>query len=178
MGNREIAFGVLMRKRREEMGYSRKDVADLLGYKNAVKGIRRVERLEDGWIVEVVLEKVMKILRVAGEERVVCREEDERREYEWKLANPVIPHVVVRLMAAVYMRRGVPEGVSEEEMLEFARGVAMERGWRCWLVISHWVRYGILGDGSWKREENISGGPAGRLDVGLVVKVVTEQKIG
>ena len=159
MGCEEKAFGLLIKNRREDLGFSQKDLAGLLGYKKTVKGIRRIEQLEEGSIVEIVVEKVMAILGLRDEDRAVCKAEDEQRRWECMMANPVTPHVVVRLLAAVHLKEEVPEDATVEEMLEFAREMARERRMKCCLVYSHWLRFWIQEDGTWYRDEEVDRGP-------------------
>lgn len=126
---------------RLDHGFSLGELARLAGYRNACKGSNRISRFEqDGTIKENLLMKLAEALSI---EWLTVEEliEQDRRQFlkEWnEWANePIKPHVVVRLLAAVYWRHELSEGISSVEEAEDA-GSAVARKWkrRCCLTLS------------------------------------------
>jgi len=171
MNIEEKSLGKLVKQRRQELGLSQKELAELLGYKKIVKGIRRIEQMERGRAAKVVASKMMAVLGISEGERVACYEEDYRQMQAHFRANPIVPHLIVRLMAAVYCRREVPDGLSEEELLDYVIEFSAESGFRCCLMCSHWLRFWVDPDGKWRRDETMGGGPWARPDVGVLFRV-------
>jgi len=167
----EKSLGKLVRQRRLQMGLSQKELAELLGYKKVVKGIRRIEQMERGRAAKVVVTKIMAALGITAEDRIACYEEDYRQMQAHCRANPLAPHLIVRLMAAVYCRREVPEGLTEEALLDHVLEFSAESGFRCCLMCSHWLRFWVDPDGEWRRDETMGGGPWARPDVGALLGI-------
>ena len=133
-------LGNFFRDRRIEKGLSFGQLARLIGYKNVSGGSNRIQAIERGGKVRPdLLGKLAEALEVGTDE--IRREAF--KDYEDWLAwasEPVRPHVVVRLLAAVYQRVELPDDALAPEAAEaFAADVARERNLRVCLVLSRRV---------------------------------------
>lgn len=116
-------------------------VADLIGYTNISKGGSRICSFEQtGSVSKELFEKLAAFFLIETEaiEKLV---EDDRRDFfrKWLAwANePIQPHLVVRLIAAVYSRRELsPDIGTIEEAEVWAAAVARESRLKCCLVWS------------------------------------------
>ncbi len=130
------------RQRREARKLSFGDLARRLGYKNVAKGANKVIKFErDGNIRPELFSKLAAALEISAEEIRRCIEAD-RAEWERWADEPIEPHLVARIMCAVYSTKRIPSDLQEsrEAMEEFASAFAKERRWRVWLVLSKRTR--------------------------------------
>ncbi len=130
------------RQRREARKFSFGDLARKLGYKNVVKGANKVIKFErDGNIRPDLFHKLAAILEISADEIRRCIEAD-RAEWERWADEPIEPHLIARIMCAVYSTKRIPPELqaSREGMEEFAAAFAKERRWRVWLVLSKRIR--------------------------------------
>jgi transcriptional regulator with XRE-family HTH domain len=130
------------RHRREARKLSFGDVAHLLGYVNVTKGANKVIKFErDGNIRPDLIRKLAAILEISDDEIRRCLQED-KAEWERWANEPVEPHLVARIMCAVYSTKWIPAELQEsrEAMEAFASAFAKERKWRVWLVLSKRTR--------------------------------------
>jgi hypothetical protein len=130
-------------------------------YRNINKGANRILKFEQrGDVYQDLLSKLAQALNVAPE----MIEEDRRNFFrEWTAwANqPIRPYLVVRLLAAVYLREQLPDGTTSPEQAE-AFASARVRHWNrcCCLVLSR--RYSIWIDEAgevYERTEAVPGAP-------------------
>jgi transcriptional regulator with XRE-family HTH domain len=121
------------RDRRIARGLGFKQLAQLLGYQNVAKGCNRIQRFEQrGHVHADLLRKLAAVLEIDEATVDALIEADRRKAYlawnEW--ANqPIQPHVVVRIMAAVYRRERLPEGIAIDEAETLAADIACH--WKC-----------------------------------------------
>jgi transcriptional regulator with XRE-family HTH domain len=130
------------RQRRESLKLSFGDVARRLGYKNVAKGANKVITFErDGSIRPDLFSKLAAVLEISVEDICRCIEEDKAEWQRWA-DEPIEPHLVARIMCAVYSTKRIPVELqaSREAMEQFASAFARERKWRVWLVVSKRIR--------------------------------------
>jgi transcriptional regulator with XRE-family HTH domain len=141
-------LGSFFRNRRLEKGLSLGQVACLLGYKNRSRGANRIQSLESGGRVRPeFLGQLAEVLGVGPDEIRQRAYEDYKDWLAWA-SEPVTPHVVVRILPAIYQRVPLPDNALGPEAAEaFAAGVARERRMRVCLVRSRRVSvwYGAEG---------------------------------
>jgi transcriptional regulator with XRE-family HTH domain len=130
------------RQRREARKLSFGDVARLLGYKKVAKGANKIIKFErDGSIRPDLFRKLAVVLEISAEDIRRCVEAD-RADWQAWADEPIEPHLVARIIPAVYSTKRIPpehQG-SREAMEKFASAFARERRWRVWLVLSKRVR--------------------------------------
>ena len=109
-------LGDFIRAERHKRGLTLGQLARLVGYRNLSKGVRRIAHLErTGSATSDLLVNVAVALdlywptveRLAEEDRL-----DRLHEWERWVSEPVPMQLVVRLMAAVYVRKGLPAEVT------------------------------------------------------------------
>jgi transcriptional regulator with XRE-family HTH domain len=130
------------RQRREARKLSFGDLARQLGYKNVAKGANKVIKFErDGNIRPELFRKLAAVLEISADEIRRCVEED-KADWEAWADEPIEPHLVARIMCAVYSTKRIPPELqaSREAMEQFASAFAKERKWRVWLVVSKRTR--------------------------------------
>jgi transcriptional regulator with XRE-family HTH domain len=131
------------RQRRESLKLSFGDVARRLGYKNVAKGANKVITFErDGSIRPDPFRRLAAALEISAEDIRRCIEAD-RAEWERWADEPIEPHLVARIMCAVYSTKRIPAELqsSREAMEQFASEFAKERKWRVWLVLTKRTRF-------------------------------------
>lgn len=141
------------RKQRLARGLTLGKLAARVGYRNMSRGANRIHRFEQtGQIHRDLLGKIAVALGVENETVETLATEDRRRVLaEWgQWANePIRPHLIVRLMSAVYVRCELPSGITTVEAAEeYAAHVARERGSRVCLVLSRKTSVWFSEDGS------------------------------
>jgi hypothetical protein len=141
------------RNKRLALGLRLGDLALHLGYKGSgrsrVHGCNRLNRFEEtGRITETLLGKVAEALDIPNAKIDELREEDLRERARW-LNEPIRPHMVVRLMAAVYSPVALPDGIeSVEDAERYASEFARERRVQVCLVLSRRISVYFDADGS------------------------------
>ncbi len=141
------------------------ELARLAGCKNVLKNGNRIRQFEiTGDISKELFAKLAAVLEInpATVERLV--EKDRREFFEAWLAwvnEPIQPHLVVRLMAAVYSRLAVPPGITTMDEAEaWAATVASERRMKCCLVWNRRISVWFTEDGAvYSRSEAVPGEP-------------------
>jgi hypothetical protein len=116
-------------------------VAIHIGYTNTSKGGSRIRSFEQtGSVSKELFEKLAAFFQVNTEDIDKLVEEDRREFFENWLAwanEPIQPHLVVRLIAAVYSRRELsPDIGTIDEAEVWAASVARELRLKCCLVWS------------------------------------------
>lgn len=130
------------RHRREASKLSFGDLAWKLGYVNVTKGANKVIKFErDGSIRPELFRKLAAVLEISNDDIRRCIEED-KADWERWADEPIEPHLVARIMCAVYSTKRIPPELqqSQEAMEQFASAFARERKWRVWLVLSKRIR--------------------------------------
>jgi hypothetical protein len=130
------------RQCREARKLSFGDLARRLSYKNVTKGANKVIKFErDGNIRPDLFVKLAEVLKISADEIRRCIEAD-RAEWERWADEPIEPHLVARIMCAVYSTKRIPTELqsSREAMEQFASAFAKERKWRVWLVLTKRTR--------------------------------------
>jgi hypothetical protein len=141
-------LGVFIRAERLGDGLTLGQLARLVGYRNVSKGARRLACLEHtGTATPDLLVNVAEALALDWTtiERLAEEDRQERfREWERWVSEPVLMYLVVRLMAAIYVRKGLPAEVTTQEQAEawactFARQhrcrvcLVLSRRWSVWI---------------------------------------------
>jgi len=116
-------------------------LAQLLGCTNLSKNGSRIRVFEQsGTISRELFEKLARYFEVDRQTIEELVELDRREFFQKWLAwanEPIQPHLVLRLIAAVYSRRELnPDVVTIEDAEDWAAAVARETGLRCCLVWS------------------------------------------
>jgi hypothetical protein len=123
--------GAYISEQRRANRLTRAQLAAAIGYTNIAKGADRIVRLErDGHAADGLLEKIVQALgldrqhvqELINEDR--CRFED---AWERWASEPVEPQLRVRVIPAVWCGERLPENLSREEAVAFARTRAMDR---------------------------------------------------
>ena len=145
-------LGVFIRAERLRDGLTLGQLARLVGYRNLSKGARRLACLEHtGTAMPVLLVNVAEALALdwTTVERLAEEDRQERlREWERWVSEPVPMYLVVRLMAAIYVRKGLPAEVTTPEQAEaWACGFAHRHRCRVCLVLSRRWSVWIDADG-------------------------------
>lgn len=145
MRDLEFVFGQLLKDRRIAMGLSPKQLAEKLGYRNIVKGIRRINEAEEGGGDNNKLQEIMAVLGVTEADRAQCRVEQEKQILEKIKTLPKFkPVLVYRIFACLYANAKIPEELTTEEQLkEFAGNFARERKCLAWLKLDYNLTYFI-----------------------------------
>ena len=172
MDYQQKIFGKLLEKRRKEKGLTKKELAIMLGYSNISKGIRRVDSIEDGEVIEPVTTKIMEVFAVTQEERSECEQQQAAwlRNYIDSLP-PLKPYIIMRIIPAFYVRVEVPQYLSEEEMVKYAIEKASEHKKSLCLMYAREKRYWINENGVYHVGSEFGGGPKMSLDVTRVVNI-------
>jgi hypothetical protein len=141
-------LGSFIRAERVGRGLTLGQLARLVGYRNLNKGARRIACLEHtGMATSDLLVNVIEALGLNWTmvERLADEDRQERlREWERWASEPVPMYLVIRLMAAVYARQGLPAEVTTPEKAEawastFARQhrccvcLVLSRRWSVWI---------------------------------------------
>jgi transcriptional regulator with XRE-family HTH domain len=96
------------RQRREARKLSFGDLGRRLGYINVTKGANKVIKFErDGNIQPDLFRKVAAVLEISDDDIRRCVEAD-RAEWERWADEPIEPHLVARIMCAVYSTKRIP----------------------------------------------------------------------
>ena len=125
------------------------DLARLCGYANVTKGANRVIKFErDGSIHPDLIHKLASALDISTAEIRQCVEAD-KAEWEAWADEPIEPHLIVRLMAAIYSPKSIPSElqVSRTAMEDYASAFCREKGMRVCLVLSRRTRVWFSVDG-------------------------------
>ena len=134
-------LGKYIKEERLRQGLNSSELAQLMGYKNINRGMRRILDLErEGMVHPEVLKKIIKALNL--DQKVIDyvvqqdKEQHEREFQEW-VNTPIDMHLTVKLLPAIYANFDVPADIeSEEEIIEFACDKAKELRCMLWLVLS------------------------------------------
>ena len=141
------------RNKRLALGLRLGDLALRVGYERSGRsrahGCNRLNRFETtGRITEAMLAKVASVLDIPKTKIDELRQEDLRERARW-LNEPIRPHMVVRLMAAVYCPVALPDGIeSVEDAERYASEFARERRVQVCLVLSRRISVYFNADGS------------------------------
>jgi transcriptional regulator with XRE-family HTH domain len=128
-------------EKRIAIGLKPSQLARLAGCSNVLKNGNRIRQWELGG--KISLELLMKIASVLEIEQHIIEKlaEQDRQEFieawlKW-VDEPIQPRLVVRLMAAIYSSRPVPENTNTmEEAEKWASSIAKQQKMRCCLVWS------------------------------------------
>ena len=114
-----------------------KVIARGLGYRNVNKGARKYLQWEraEGYPKKEELDQLIQIMKL-NPKQVEKAVEQDQRDYEKWLDEPIPITLVVRLVSCVYVDVDVPENLSPEEAEEFARQYARRTHLRVTLVKS------------------------------------------
>jgi hypothetical protein len=145
-------LGSFIKAERLKQGLTLGRLARLAGYRNINKGARRIACLErTGKATPDLLVKVVEALGLnwTTVERLAEEDWQERlRAWEGWVSEPAPMHLVVRLMAAIYVRKSLPAEVTTQEQAEaWACGYARQHRWRVCLVLSRRLSVWIDAEG-------------------------------
>jgi hypothetical protein len=133
-------LGNYVRESRLLRGWSYGDVARALSYKNLNKGMRRLQRLEDGIGDPEFLERVIAALDLDVMEVNRRIDEDIRRgrlEFNEWADEPSEPVVLVNVLSGIMANRSLEGATTQMEIFEQARKISRQFGGRpTYLVVS------------------------------------------
>ena len=123
--------GAYLFEQRRANRLTRSQLAAAIGYTNIAKGANRIVRLErDGHAADGLLEKIVQALALDHQHVQELINEDRRRfEDDWErgASEAVEPQLRVRVILAIWCGESLPENLSREEAVAFARTRAMDR---------------------------------------------------
>ncbi len=145
-------LGAFISAERKRRGLTLKQLALLVGYRNVAKGIRRLAGLEQTGLAKPdLLMKVADALDLdwtAVERLAEVDRQELLREWERWASEPVPMCLVVRLMAAVYVRKDLPAEVTTPKEAEaWACAFARQHRFRVCLVVSRRISVWIDAQG-------------------------------
>jgi hypothetical protein len=147
--------GAYLAEQRRVQHLNSHQLAAALGYTNLVKGGRRILALErDGTTVYGLVDKVINALGLDREFVRALVDEDRRRfEEDWQhwASEPVAPKLRCKVMPAIWVGERLPEHVSRDDAIAFARARAIQQQMLYLLI--------------WSRKEEILCRPDGRTSV-------------
>ncbi len=119
-------IATLFRQARTMLGLRPVEIARQAGYRNVAKGIRRVTNIEDGTDMFPKPAVYQRFLPILGLDECDVFQAM-ALDFE-ALDQPVPPRLIVRIIPSFYVPRDLPEGVSLDEAIAFARKVSAEEG--------------------------------------------------
>jgi transcriptional regulator with XRE-family HTH domain len=127
-------------------------LAEMIGYKNLNKGMRRITALErEGTASPALLEKVVDVLELdAGYIYSLIRKDREAYEADLELwlKEPIKMYYTIRMMPTIYLSYELPSDIkTEDEAIRFVAGIAKEKHNKCWVVLSRKEKVYITEDG-------------------------------
>lgn len=137
-------------QRRLALKVSFGELARRMGYKNTAKGANRIIAFErDNKIHQELFYKLAAALGITSNEIGKCVEAD-RADWEAWADEPIEPHLVARIMAAVYSSKDIPTTIqaSRKAMEQFASDFARHNRWQICLVLSKRLRIWFEEDGT------------------------------
>jgi transcriptional regulator with XRE-family HTH domain len=137
-------LGSLIKAERLKHGLTLGRLARLVGYRNFNKGARRIACLEQtGMATPDLLVNVAEALDLdwTTVERLAEEDRQERlREWEAWVNEPVPMYMVVRLMAAIYVRNSLPAEITTQEQAQ---------AWACTFARQHRLRVSLVLSRRW-----------------------------
>lgn len=146
----EFVFGKFLKDRRISLGLTPKQLAEKLGYRNLVKGIRRISEAEEANSGEFKLQEIMAALNVTEADRTQCAEEQKRQVLELVKTLPKFkPILLWHVQACFYAEERIPEELTTlEQMMEFASDFAKNKKRPAMLLIDYHLKCYVRPDGT------------------------------
>lgn len=134
------ALGTFFEQQRKAKAITLGQLPAMVGYRNGNKARRLwADLIGTGRCTTQFLRKVATAFGISAEvvQRLIDEDiaENLRAWEEWA-SQPVKPHLVIRIIAAVYCHGAIPEGLSLEQAEAVASAKAREKGFRVCLVWS------------------------------------------
>lgn len=145
MLNQELVFAIFLEQRRKSLQLTHKQLAQMLGYKNTNKGIRRIIAIEAGQMDNTLVPKIMKVLDVSEVERRKCLLGEQLfKKQELKKLPTFEPKLIWRAMACIYIPQILPKYLtSKASMIVYSKDFARTRNAHCRLELDYDYRYYI-----------------------------------
>ncbi len=142
-------LGNYIRDQRIKNGFTREQLAKILGYKKLKKGIKKIEKAEEnGKITSGLLSSFLKALNLDPIEIENAVQKDKENFETW-LNEPVPKEMIVRLIAAVYIKHKIPSHIkTDDDVLEYAKKYAVKNHFKVCLFLNRKVTYWINKDGN------------------------------
>ena len=133
--------GKYLKEERLKKDLNTAELARLIGYKNVSKGMNRIVDLErENIIIPEVLVKIVNALNLDHSyvNSLVEKDRDEeKKEFEKWLSEPIKMYYVVRVIPAIYVSYDLPSYInSEDKAVKFVANIAREKHKKCCLVLS------------------------------------------
>ncbi len=151
----ELVFGSFLEQRRIKLQITQAKLAQILGYSNVNKGIRRIKEIESGTIEESLVLKIMGSLNVSEHDRQKCAlaEELSKKRLVKELA-PFKPKLVWRAVGCIHFSDPIPNSLKQRSsIIAYAKKIAIERHRHCRLELDYDLRYYISPDGEISRAD-------------------------
>ena len=135
--SKELAMsnlGELFWQARTALGLHHREIAQLAGYKNIDKGVRRYRQIEDGDDLlphREVLERFRTALKIDVSDVVMAQAQD----FE-ELEKPIQPYIVHRIFPGLHSRLDLPVDCTIDQSLMTAKALAEKMKTRMCLVLS------------------------------------------
>ncbi len=116
-------------------------LAEMIGYRNTNKGMRRILDLErEGVAPPSLLKKVVDVLELdAGYIDSLIRKDREayEAEYERWVNEPIKMYYTIRMMPTIYLSYDLPSNItSEDEAIAYVSAIAKDRKCLAWLFLT------------------------------------------
>src|SRR6266487_1663562 len=143
----------VFREQRIKSELSLGQLAQLVGYRNVSKGANRICNFERTGVIKndhllVALTEALELDPVTVEELIQREREEQLRQWEAWVNEPVPMQMIVRIIPAIYVRMPLPKRVTTPERAErFACRYAKRKGFCICLAISRRLSVWIDKDG-------------------------------
>jgi hypothetical protein len=126
-----------VRRQRDLKGIRLGPLAEAIGLKNRNKGSRLILQFErEGIVSDDLLAKLIRTLEL-NEDEIARAMEKDQEEWEAWVFEPVPMRMIVRLVAAVYCLRPIPDEITTpEEAVAYARNFAKNKHFRVCLALN------------------------------------------
>lgn len=155
-------IGRLFKAARLKAGMTPKEVVQAAGYCNVNKGLRRIYLIEDQRTTlhdPRIVERLAAVLDIDSADIVKASALD------WEeLDRPIQPHLIERLMPAVYRRHELPEGCTVSDAREIASRMSIETGRSFCLVLSQVGTVYFYPSGKSSESDYVPGTSVGRYN--------------
>ncbi len=173
MVEHEFSLGALIAKKRKLAGLTRKQLAEMCEYKNLGKGIRRIEEIEKGKVIEEITAKIIKILDISDEDREICHQKDAELLIKTKRKLPPFkPYILRRLMAAIYQPIPVPDGLTNDELITYSLKLCQKENLFMCLQLDYDLRYWMNPIGNFFVDRKFNVGPWAKPNIGSLISLV------
>lgn len=145
----ELVFGRFLEQKRKDLQITQRELAQMLGYKNITKGIRRITDIESGNMNDTLISELMTLLKVSEQDRQSCQlAEDLVIMRQIRKLPPFKPKLIWRAISCVHISEPIPDYLeSKSSKVTYAQNFAKAKHCHCRLELDYNLRYWISPDG-------------------------------